>query len=211
METPKRQICPQCLRASRACICACVHPVQNQIEVLILQHPAETNHVKGSARLLHLCLSHSAIMIAEVFDETSLQQVLVRDGKQSVLLYPDTVGLPAAPKLTAPNHTTPKLTTHESSKLRLVIIDASWRHSKQILLNNPLLQSLPRYALSDVPASRYQIRHAHGEDQLSTLEACTYALMQLEDTATKFDALLRAFDEFNELQMKFGVNNLLRR
>ena len=211
METPKRQICPQCVRASRACICACVHPVQNQIEVLILQHPAETNHVKGSARLLHLCLSHSAIMIAEVFDETSLQHALVVDGKQSVLLYPDTMGLPAASKRTTSKLTTPKLTTHESSKLRLVIIDASWRHSKQILLNNPLLQSLPRYALSDVPASRYQIRHAHGEDQLSTLEACAYALMQLEETATKFEALLRAFDAFNELQMKFGVNNLLRR
>lgn len=200
MEQPKRQICPQCLRASRACICACVDQVQNQTEVLILQHPAEVNHVKGSARLLHLCLQNSTIMVADVFDEASLKQALTRDAKQSVLLYPETTGLPAAPAFV----------TDESNAVRLVVIDASWRHSRQMLLKNPLLQSLPRYALHEVPASRYQIRHAHAEDQLSTLEACTYALMQLEKEATKFEALLHSFDAFNEMQIKLGVNNLLR-
>jgi DTW domain-containing protein YfiP len=202
MAQTKRSICSQCLRASPACICACVHQVQNQTEVLILQHPAETNHVKGSARLLHLCLSNSAIMVAEVFDEASLQLALERDGKQSVLLYPETTGLPTASKFLM----------EEGSAVRLVVIDASWRHSRQMLLKNPLLQRLPRYALREVPASRYQIRHAHAEDQLSTLEACTYALMQLESEsdASKFEALLNAFDDFNAMQIKFGVNNLLR-
>jgi DTW domain-containing protein YfiP len=200
MERPKRQICPQCLRASPACICACVHQVQNQTEVLILQHPAEVSHVKGSARLLHLCLPNSAILIAEVFDEAELEQALERDEKQSVLLYPETTGLTTAPEFLK----------EEGIAVRLVVIDASWRHSRQMLLKNPLLQSLPRYALREVPASRYQIRHAHAADQLSTLEACTYALMQLEKEATKFEALLHSFDEFNAMQIEFGVNNLLR-
>ncbi|MFZ6801361.1 tRNA-uridine aminocarboxypropyltransferase [Undibacterium sp. Di24W] len=200
MERPKRQICPRCLRASLACICACVHQVQSQTEVLILQHPAETKHVKGSARLLHLCLPNSAIMIAEVFDEAELKQTLERDEKQSVLLYPETTGLP----------TVSKFLKQESNAIRLVVIDASWRHSRQMLLKNPLLQRLPRYALREVPASRYQIRHAYADDQLSTLEACTYALMQLESDASKFEALLHSFDAFNQMQIEFGVNNLLR-
>lgn len=200
MERAKRQICSQCLRASRACICACVHQVQNQTEVLILQHPAETSHIKGSARLLHLCLPNSTIMIAEVFDETILRQALERDAKQSVLLYPDTSGLPTAPEFVK----------QECGTVRLVVIDASWRHSRQMLLKNPSLQSLPRYALREVPASRYQIRQAHADHQLSTLEACTYALMQLESDASKFEALLHSFDAFNQMQIKFGVNNLLR-
>jgi DTW domain-containing protein YfiP len=200
MERAKRQICPQCLRASRACICACVHQVQNQTEVLVLQHPAEVNHVKGSARLLHLCLPNSTIMIAEVFDEADLKQALERDEKQSVLLYPETTGLPTAPEFLK----------EEGVAVRLVVIDASWRHSRQMLLNNPVLQRLPRYALREVPTSRYQIRHAHADDQLSTLEACTYALMQLESDASKFETLLSSFDEFNEMQIKFGVNNLVR-
>jgi DTW domain-containing protein YfiP len=174
--------------------------VESQTEVLILQHPAEEHHVKGSARLLHLCLANSAIMVAEVFDEVSLALALTRDAKQSVLLYPDAIGLPTAPEFVMP----------ANSAVRLVILDASWRHSRQMLLKNPLLQNLPRYALRAVPASRYQIRQAHGADQLSTLEACTYALMQLEAESTKFAALLHAFDAFNEMQIQFGVNNLLR-
>lgn len=204
----KRPICPQCQRALRACICDCVRHVDCKTEVLILQHPAEVNHVKGSARLLHLCLPQSAILVGDVFDANALQQHLIADGKTSVLLYPDSV---------VPNIVTPSLTATTvanaptpDTAIRLVLLDASWRHSKQMLLQNPLLQELPRYALTQVPASRYQIRHAHAEDQLSTLEACTYALMQVEPHNPQVADLLLAFDAFNALQIQFGVNNLLR-
>lgn len=201
MEKMKRAVCPHCQRALRACICACVHPIVCKTEVLILQHPAEVHHVKGSARLLHLCLPQSAILVGEAFDANALQQHLNANRKTSVLLYPDS----AVPGLAAPSYV-PK----PDAAIRLVLIDASWRHSKQMLLQNPLLQELPRYALTQVPASRYQIRHAHAEDQLSTLEACTYALMQVEPHNPQVADLLLAFDAFNALQIQFGVNNLLR-
>lgn len=200
----KRAICPQCQRALRACICACIRRVACNTEVLILQHPAEVTHVKGSARLLHLCLPQSAIVVGDVFDTSELQQRLNADGKSSVLLYPDS----SVPSLAAP-FSTPTVATSDAA-IRLVLIDASWRHSKQMLLQNPLLQELPRYALSEMPASRYQIRHAHAVDQLSTLEACTYALMQVEPHNAQIADLLLAFDAFNTLQIQFGVNNLLR-
>lgn len=195
-------MCLQCERALRACICACVRRVACNTEVLILQHPAEVHHVKGSARLLHLCLPQSAILVGDVFDDKELQQHLNADGKASVLLYPDSTvaNLPAAPSYQPGS----------DAAIRLVLIDASWRHSKQMLLQNPLLQELPRYSLSEVPASRYQIRHAHADDQLSTLEACTYALMQVEPHNAQMTDLLQAFDAFNTLQIQFGVNNLLR-
>lgn len=207
----RRPVCSQCQRALRACICACARRVECETEVLILQHPAEVHHVKGSARLLHLCLPQSAIVVGEVFDDQKLQQCLNATDKTSVLLYPDN----AVPGLAAPLYmpttlpTIPAISTPKTA-IRLVLIDASWRHSKQMLLQNPSLQRLPRYALTDVPASRYQIRHAHAADQLSTLEACTYALMQTEPHNPHLANLLHAFDAFNTLQIQFGVNNLLR-
>ncbi|MBC3875102.1 tRNA-uridine aminocarboxypropyltransferase [Undibacterium flavidum] len=198
----RRPVCSQCQRALRACICACARRVECETEVLILQHPAEVHHVKGSARLLHLCLPQSTIAVGEVFDANTLRQRLHTDGKTNVLLYPDSTvaSLPAASSYQPGSDTA----------IRLVLIDASWRHSKQMLLQNPLLQEMPRYALSEVPTSRYQIRHAHAEDQLSTLEACTYALMQVEPHNPQVADLLLAFDAFNALQIEFGVNNLLR-
>lgn len=218
----KRAMCAQCQRAMRACICACVRQVECQTEVLILQHPAEVQHVKGSARLLHLCLPQSALVVGDVFDQSALHQYLNADGKTNVLLYPDDLQMGIlethSSKRANKHHddqqvassTAFALQANSGAGIRLVLIDASWRHSKQMLLHNPLLHQLTRYALRQTPASRYQIRHAHAEDQLSTLEACTYALMQVEPNNQQIGNLLHAFDAFNALQIQFGVNNLLR-
>lgn len=220
----KRAMCSRCLRASRACICSCIRTVESQTEVLILQHPAEVQHVKGSARLLHLCLPQSVMVVGEVFEQPTLQQYLNANAKTNILLYPEV----ASPVVVSRSQSEQKLRNaiiqpinqpisqsisslrSDGMGLRLVLIDASWRHSKQMLLNNAMLQQLPRYALREMPASRYQIRHAHAEDQLSTLEACTYALMQAEPQNQDLGLLLDAFDAFNALQIQFGVNNLLR-
>ena len=80
------------------------------------------------------------------------------------------------------------------SRLRLVVLDGTWRKSLKMLHANPLLQQLPRLALQDVGASHYLIRKAHRPDQLSTLEACCAALAQLENGAQPFEPLLNAFD-----------------
>lgn len=199
---PSRVICSQCLRPVRACICACIQQVDCKTEVVILQHPAEVKHIKGSARLLHLCLPGSSVMVGEQFSEEDLVSVLVQDDKRNVLLYPE---LGESPQFAVDK------AEGKDVAIRLILLDASWRKSKQMLAQNSILQSLPRYVLREMPASRYLIRHAHAIDQLSTLEACTYALMQLESPAEKFAPLLQAFDAFNELQMQFGVNNLLRK
>jgi DTW domain-containing protein YfiP len=73
-----------------------------------------------------------------------------------------------------------------------------------MLYLNPLLQQLPRLALRDVPASGYRIRKAHAADQLSTLEAAAYALMQLNSDEPRFRPLLSAFDGFVLQQEAFA-------
>ena len=54
-----------------------------------MQHPLEVNNVKGSARLLHLCLPGSRLIVGEHFDAAFAAQIM--DGvRTSLLLYPDT-------------------------------------------------------------------------------------------------------------------------
>lgn len=77
-----------------------------------------------------------------------------------------------------------------------------------MLYLNPLLQTLPRLSLRDVPASQYLIRKAHGPGQLSTLEAACYALMQLERSDEKYARLLNAFNGFVAQQL--GYRTLTR-
>lgn len=160
------------------------------VEVLILQHPHEVAQAKGSARLLHLCLPHSRIVVGEAFDEADLRALLAGP-RQPVLLYPDTApGSPLGRPAPAPGP------THDPSRLRLVVLDGTWRKSRKMLGANPLLQQLPRLSLNDLPASRYHIRKAQRADQRSTLEATCAALAHLEGAAERFLPLLTAFDGF---------------
>ena len=198
-EPAKRARCPACLRAVSSCICRWIAPVSHAVEVLILQHPLEVHNAKGSARLLHLSLPNSRMLTGEQFAPDVLAGLLA--GKHNVLLYPDTPGdrsLGIAP----PPALDPAILL-DPTQLRLVVLDATWRKSRKMLYLNPPLQQLPRLPLRDTPASHYLIRKAHAPDQLSTLEATCYALMQLEQDVPRFVPLIAAFDGFVAQQLSY--------
>lgn len=131
--------------------------------------------------MLQLSLQHCRVWVGEVFDPQELAAVAA--DPSTWLLYPeDRPGFVAA---AAP-----------APCRRLVVLDATWRKSRKMLLLNPLLLQLPRLALSDPPASRYAIRKAHQSHQLSTLEASVLALQQLEGPSPAYADLLAGFDGF---------------
>ncbi|ATD62368.1 DTW domain-containing protein [Janthinobacterium svalbardensis] len=202
-EPAKRARCPVCLRAASSCICRWIATVAHAVDVLILQHPLEVHNAKGSARLLHLSLPNSRMLTGEQFAPDTLAALLA--DKHNVLLYPDTPGdrsLGIAP----PPALDPAILLDPArflSQLQLVVLDATWRKSRKMLYLNPSLQQLPRLPLRDTPASHYLIRKAHAPDQLSTLEATCYALMQLEQDAPRFVPLITAFDGFVEQQLSY--------
>ena len=164
----KRLTCEQCLRPLNACICRWITPTAHAVEVVLLQHPSEEHSAKGSARLLHLSLPRSRMVVGETFAEREVHALL-----------------------------------HDPSRLRLIVLDGTWRKSRKLLQLNPLLRTLPRLSLNEVPQSRYLIRKAHRANQLSTLEATCFALAQIEGDAERFDPLLRAFDGFVAQQMGY--------
>lgn len=175
-----------------------------------MQHPLEVANAKGSARLLHLSLPNSRLVTGDVFAEPALLALLTapfqpqseaQRPKRAILLYPDTpqqraLGM-AAPPVLAPAW------LQDPLQLRLIVLDGTWRKSRKMLYQNPLLQQLPRLALRDMPASRYLIRKAHRPDQLSTLEATCTALMQLEGGVERFQPLLTAFYSFVAQQLGY--------
>jgi DTW domain-containing protein YfiP len=197
---PRRTACATCLRPQRACICRWIAPVANDIDVLILQHPAEVQQAKGSARLLHLSLARSCVEIGETFAEDQLHALLhgsIDAPVRALLLYPPTPAVkPPAPALDADWLAQPH-------RLRLVVLDATWRKSLKMLHCNPLLQALPRLALHHALPSAYLIRKAHRAHQLSTLEATCHALAQLEQSHQRYRPLLAGFDGFVAQQLLF--------
>ncbi len=148
-------------------------------------HPLEVHEAKGTGHLLHACLPHSRLLIGERFEAGLLHQALHAPWepgarpRHSLLLYPETdvqntsLGLIQPPALPAPWPCQPEV-------LRLVVLDGTWRKSRKMLFINPGLQSLPRLALSETPASAYAIRKAHAPGQLSSFEATALALARLQ-------------------------------
>lgn len=207
-----RPRCLRCERAVRGCICQWIRPCDNHLPVLILQHPQERPRVKNTGLLLHLSLARSELLVGEQWPEQMLEEKL-GELAGNLLLYPETdamksqviesqviesnivesnvVETPLSESLGAPE---PK---------RLIVLDATWRKSRKMLYLNPLLDRLPRLALSNTPESRYRIRRARRPEQLSTLEASCYALARLEQGRVDYDPLLCAFDGFNDEQLGF--------
>ena len=181
----------------------------HEVQVLILQHPLELDNAKGSARLLHLSLPRSQMVTGEIFDK----KALACPARQDILLYPGTpLDLAQGHLLSQPTCLNP-LAPHmriadgallpDPTRLRLIVLDGTWRKSRKMLHLNPWLGQLPRLSLQGLPVSNYRIRKAHGPHQLSTLEASCAALMRLEARPEKFWPMLAGFDGFVAQQLGY--------
>ena len=169
----------------------------------MLQHPLEVENAKNSVRLMRLCLAKSRLAVGEGFAPEELEALLRQpaagtesgEAPQALLLYPETPGLAPSPERIA--------LPSDPERLRLVVLDGTWRKSRRLFDANPALAALPRLALADPPPSRYRIRRARRADQLSTLEAVCHALALLEGDGERYAPLLAAFDAFIAQRLAF--------
>ncbi len=187
----QRPCCPRCERPLAGCLCACIRPLDNAVPLLILQHPDEARQAKGTAGLLQLCLRRCERLVGEQFAPPAA------DGRPLLLLYPPDPSM-AAPPTPAPASVPAPAPVPVLP--RLILLDGTWRQSRQLLRASPWLQGLRRLALGETPSSRYAIRKAHAPHQLSSLEAAALALTQLQP-ALDCTPLWQAMDAFVALQL----------
>ncbi|MFN7694096.1 MAG: tRNA-uridine aminocarboxypropyltransferase [Burkholderiales bacterium] len=180
LEAQKRLRCPACELPLRTCLCALVREVQHRIAGQVLQHPDEADQAKGTVRLLQRCLQNCDLTVGEHF-----QLPAEWLNGRTWLLYPSPQAEPAP----------------AGAPARLLVLDATWRKSRKLLHLNPILASLPRYALRTQQASHYgELRRAQAAHQLSTLEAVAAALADLEGEPRIQHELLAALQDWLALQ-----------
>lgn len=183
-------------------MCACLVrpgvPWRGPVDLLVLQHPREQRETKGTARLLHQAVAGSRLLIGEDWDQapagdvTGMADAAAGPPRHDLLLYPATPGDPALPEPPP----LPAAWLADPARLRLVVIDGTWRKSRRMLYQSPWLQQLPRLALVTPPPSRYRIRRARGQGQLSTFEATVLALGQLAPAHDPGPVLWPVFEAF---------------
>ncbi|MBU2892995.1 DTW domain-containing protein [Colwellia sp. D2M02] len=206
-----RILCSQCQRPPIACICAFISAVDNTIDVVVLQHPNEVTHSKGTVALLSKSLQSCQVIVGEDFtDNEHFQKVLVN--YQPLLLYPSEQAqiLGQAP-LNSPSHV-----SLSNKPYCLVILDGTWKKAYRMLMLCEQLQQLPQVCLPDhlAQAGQYHIRKVAKHNALSSLEACCYALALLEkpndsthsitpDNTGKYQPIINNFLAFNKFQLSF--------
>ncbi len=180
--------CYGCYRPIDRCFCDQVPLIDNQTQVLILQHFRERFHPFNTARILQRSLRNSQLFadsvagLAHSFLETpSLDNAaLLYPGDGSQLLE--------------------SLDVHDRPK-QLVVLDGTWHHTKTLFRDIPQLQGLRRVCLAPAEPSRYGIRREPHVLFLSTLEATVAALRFLEPDTTGYEKLVAAFHSMVENQM----------
>lgn len=161
-----RPVCPTCKFLDAECICAFVKPVDNQTNIIVLQHKSEQQHAKNTVRLAKLMYNNINVIVGdsaadfEIIDSLPLST--------TALLFP--------------SDNAENLDSAKVSKLtHLIILDGTWKKASKLLFMLPTLQSFRKVSFSRIPKNQYRLRKANREDSLSSLEAIAYAIQCIEN------------------------------
>lgn len=190
----KRPSCQRCLRPHAACLCTALPAtaIANRWPVHILQHTQERKHALNTARIavlgLQQCVLHA---VSDEPVETVLPPELLATLANALLIYPS-----------ADSTDVSQLATEEVAGRPLLLLDASWRKSRRLLLASPWLQQLPTISVALPTPSRYRIRREPQPGYSSSLEALLYVLGTLEGDHARYAPLLAAMDGMVDQQIE---------
>ncbi|MDP2562705.1 tRNA-uridine aminocarboxypropyltransferase [Psychrobium sp. 1_MG-2023] len=201
----KRAKCSQCNKALVACFCHTITKQNNELNVVILQHPSEVKHARGTAKILELSLSHCQILVGEDFsDDQQFKQLFTASDKKLLLLYPGDETI--SPQVLSQEIAQ---TDQQLNDYVVIVIDGSWKKAYKIFCLNPVLAELTRIGIDVDNQSNYRIRKSSRSDSLSTLEACYTLLSQVEQK--DYSSLLTSFDYMVNFQLNSMPEQVKRR
>lgn len=181
-----RAVCYGCFRPAEFCFCDLIPTIENETQIVILQHQRERSHPFNTARMVHRALNKSKLVSGR---NEALAQTNLRLNPDAALLYPG----PGARLLN-------ELQPGERPS-QLVILDGTWHHAKTLLRDIPAIHELPRYGLAPERPGQYRIRLEPTDDSLSTVEATVAALKILEPSTKGLDRLLTTFTAMVDWQL----------
>ncbi len=179
-----RSYCYNCMRS--LCLCEHIQTIDNQLDVVILQHSKEQKNNKNTAILLNLSLKKSQFIRGKNFDEF-LANLLHE--KNYLLVFP---------KLDQHNSSDIIPTAKDSKIDGIILIDGTWKKARKIYYESKILQNLPKIYI-DNKSNQYIIRKSPAPNALSTYEAGVFALEILGEQKTQ--VLMERFKNFMEMSL----------
>lgn len=173
-----RKKCNACHRPIERCLCGFIQPQHTNLPILIVQHPDESLHPFTTSYLAHLGASSVRLCCAIDLTEFQCRSMLqVTSVDQLALLYIDhhydehealTIDCMQA------------VSSDRIDKISaLVVLDGTWRNTRELLLRNQWLTRLTTLSLENFDKSEYIIRKGTG-DTICTIEAIANLLRLIQ-------------------------------
>ncbi|MDE2361353.1 MAG: DTW domain-containing protein [Hyphomicrobiales bacterium] len=192
--------CPHCGKPSTLCVCERVAPVENRVEVLILQHPQEQDRLLGTARLAGRQLARATFRIG--LSWPSLAKALGREAQPAdwAVLYlgaANAAELPANREVVVLDKKGAVIADQDAALRRIrgvVVFDGTWAQAKTLWWRNAWVLKARRLVLNPKQRSLYgALRREPRRESLSTIEAIGLALSAIEGRAEIGGALRAGF------------------
>lgn len=198
----ERGLCLRCLKPPTTCYCKEVCSIQPFFQLILLQHPLERRKAIGTARMTHLCIENSKLILGTDFDQNNeVNRLLLNEKNHCIVLYPGQNSLNISTQ-------TPEETRKgfpPDKKLVIFVIDGTWHCAKKMLYRSRLLSQLPQICFSLDKKSEYKIRKQPDSYCLSTIEAVHHIIEVLDPTINP-DSLLDIFRNMVKNQIRFLKN-----
>lgn len=203
--------CPHCGKPPELCICDTVVPVENRVEVLILQHPQEQDKLLGTARLTAIHLTRATFKVG--LSWASLEKALGRpaDPRRWAVLYLGSEGTKLAPGreisvLDGKGLLLPDQDKALAGLEGVILLDGTWSQAKTLWWRNPWVLKARRVVLSPQAPSLYgRLRREPRREGLSTIEAAGALLSRLEGRPEIAEALTGSFARMLERYRAAGI------
>jgi hypothetical protein len=204
--------CPHCHKPLPLCVCDSITPIENRIQLLILQHPQEQDRALGTARLTALHFKHAVLRIG--LSWPSLSKALgrpVADPSRWAVLY---LGSAKVADLETDRDIVAidrkgQLEDNQRAILKdiegIVLLDGTWSQAKALWWRNAWMLKCQRVILGPGRPSAYgKLRREPRRDGLATIEAAAMLLGSLEKrpdiAATLNDSFERMLAKYREAQ-----------
>lgn len=200
-EELKLNLCLNCRRRLRTCVCQYLRPFKTDSRFIILMHPMEFKKEKvGTGRFSHLILENSEVLVDVGFDENPrFQQILNDPDYESFVLYPgeETINLSG------------ESVNLGNNKSQFIVIDGTWPCAKKMMKLTTSLHHVPRVSFTTDRQSEFKVKHQPLPGCLSTVESIHQVLLDLnrlkiENTLGKEENLMDVFRETVKLQVELA-------
>jgi DTW domain-containing protein YfiP len=178
------------------------------MSVLVLQHSDECKKPLSTIPLIERGLEKVKTLGGVNFDhELSMKALKEIGANNPILLYPGVLSEKSETVML--DLTVDRLASKERLKVydSLIVLDGTWRNTREIVLSNDWLKDIPTLSLKNVGESLYRIRKSSRVESLSTIEAVS-RILEMVDASFDSESFLLPFKKMIDMQISHMGNEV---